>query len=265
MPWVRIHDGALGHPKIAGIVELSHPFTLWVWGLSHSQMHLTDGIIVRETLPKRAWKTAAELVRRRLWEEHPEGWLIHDFVKWNDSRETVEERKEESRRRKEEWKARRNSVGTCSERVPNGNGTAVEQTPNQTKPNQPTNKKEQEREKSVSLSPAALKFSDPKRDPFTDAEVTERAGRFVERYQELYIKHRNGARYAVKPVRDYAAAVTLCLTWADDRLDRLAVIFLTTDHKFAEEGSRTIPQFLALASWADGRLAEHEAKKGSAA
>ena len=43
------------------------------------------------------------------------------------------------------------------------------------------------------------------------------------------------------------------------RLEQLAVIFLTTDHKFAEEGSRTIPQFLALASWCDGKLAEWEA------
>ncbi len=119
------------------------------------------------------------------------------------------------------------------------------------------------KEKDASLSPAAL--SDPKRDPFTDADTTERAGRFLERYQELYPKHRKGALYALKPVRDYAAAVTLCHTWPDERLDKLAVIFLTTDHKFAEEGSRTVPQFLALASWCDGRLADHESKKGSAA
>ena len=121
-----------------------------------------------------------------------------------------------------------------------------------------------EREKSASLSPAA-RLVDPRRDPFNDPEVTARAGLFVERYEALYQQHRRGARYAVKPARDYAASVTLCTTWPDDRLDKLAVIFLTTDHKFAEEGSRTIPQFLALASWCDGRLAEHQAKKGTAA
>ncbi len=118
----------------------------------------------------------------------------------------------------------------------------------------------------ASLSPAAPAKAkvngNPRTDPFTDLDVTERAGRFIERYQKLYVERRNGARYAAKPMRDYAAAVTLCQTWPDDeRLDKLAVCFLTTDHKFAEEGSRTIPQFLALASWCDGKLAEWEKAK----
>lgn len=103
---------------------------------------------------------------------------------------------------------------------------------------------------------------DARRDPFVDRDVTERAGRFIERYVELYTQHRHGARYLVRPTRDYAAAVTLCGTWTDDaRLDKLAVIFLTTDHQFAESGSRTIPQFAALASWCDGKLAEYEKRK----
>lgn len=102
--------------------------------------------------------------------------------------------------------------------------------------------------------------ADTSRDAFTDPAITERAGAFLRLYEQLYPKHRKGARYAVKPVRDYAAAVTLCQTWPDDRLEKLAVIFLTTDHKFAEEGSRTVPQFLAIASWCDGKLAEHDAK-----
>jgi len=99
------------------------------------------------------------------------------------------------------------------------------------------------------------------RDPFTDEKITERAGRFLERYAALYQQHRKGARYVPKPARDYAEAVTLCATWDDDaRLDTLATIFLTTNHKFAEEGSRTVGQFRAMASWCDGLLAEHEAK-----
>ncbi len=115
----------------------------------------------------------------------------------------------------------------------------------------------------ASLSPAALKPSDARRDPFTDRAITERAGRFIDRYQELYPEHRKGARYATRPARDYAAAVSLCTTWTDDAyLEKLAVVFLTTDHKFAEEGSRTIPQFLAIASWCDGRLREWADAKG---
>ncbi len=122
------------------------------------------------------------------------------------------------------------------------------------------------REKKASLSPAAppkAQTGNQKRDPFTDPTTTERAGRFVDRYAELYSQYRKGARYASHPTRDYNAAVTLCHTWPSDRLEKLAIIFLTTDHKFAEEGSRTIPQFLALASWADGLLAEHESQKAA--
>ena len=115
--------------------------------------------------------------------------------------------------------------------------------------------KAEEREKSASVS---LIFKDDKRDAFTDPSVTERAGRFIERYQALYQEKRRGARYAVKPGRDYQAAVQLCETWPDERLDKLAACFLTTDHKFAAEGSRTLSQFLALASWCDGELAAWE-------
>lgn len=99
-------------------------------------------------------------------------------------------------------------------------------------------------------------------DPFVNEAITMRAGEFVRQYEALYQKCRNGALYAVRPAKDYASAVTLCHTWADDaHLLRLAKIFLTTDHKFAVEGSRTITQFLALASWCDGRLADVKAGK----
>lgn len=111
-------------------------------------------------------------------------------------------------------------------------------------------RKEREKER-VSLS--AIK------DPFLQDEITERAGAFVRAYEALYPECLHGARYAVKPARDYASAVSLCTTWADDaRLLKLARIFLTTDHQFAAEGSRTITQFLALASWCDARLAAVE-------
>lgn len=97
-----------------------------------------------------------------------------------------------------------------------------------------------------------------------DANVTERAGRFIERYEAAYTMHRKGARYLVRPHRDYEAAVGLCRTWPDDRLDKLAAIFLTTDHEWVERGSRTIPQFAGLASWCDIKLTEWEQKQAVA-
>jgi hypothetical protein len=88
-------------------------------------------------------------------------------------------------------------------------------------------------------------------------EVSERAGRFVnEVYPQLYAKHRKGARYISRPTLDFQEALQLCRTWDDERLVKIATVFLTTDHEFAEKGSRTMAQFRSLASWCDSRLAE---------
>jgi hypothetical protein len=89
-------------------------------------------------------------------------------------------------------------------------------------------------------------------------EVGTRAAHFIERYTELYPIHRHGAKFLPKPALDYQTACELVKTWPDERLEKLVIIFLKTDHDFAASGSRTIRQFAALASWCDGRLAEVE-------
>ncbi len=92
----------------------------------------------------------------------------------------------------------------------------------------------------------------------TDPELAERAGRFCERYAELYAIHRRGARYLPKPMRDYVVACQLCAVWDNARLEQLAMVFLLCEEPFAQSGSRTIGQFAAMASWADDRLREVE-------
>jgi hypothetical protein len=171
------------------------------------------------------------------------GWLLLNHGKY---RETMsrEERKEYNRVKQRETRARRAAVSNVSN-VKDKSAESAHTAP-------APDPKARER-KSAAARPSLS-------DPFTDPETTERAGRFIERYQGLYQEYRKGARYAVRPTRDYAAAVTLCQTWPDERLEKLAICFLTTDHKFADEGSRTIPQFLALASWADGELVKWESR-----
>jgi hypothetical protein len=44
--------------------------------------------------------------------------------------------------------------------------------------------------------------------------------------------------------------------WDDERLVKIATVFLTTDHDFAEKGRRTMAQFRSMASWCDGKIAE---------
>ncbi len=87
-------------------------------------------------------------------------------------------------------------------------------------------------------------------------EVRNRVADFIERYKALYVKHRKGAHYVGNPQKDFPEAALLCETWDDERLDKLAHSFLTTDHDFAENGSRTLAQFRSMASWCDGKLRE---------
>lgn len=87
-------------------------------------------------------------------------------------------------------------------------------------------------------------------------EQGARAARFCERYAELYAEHRKGARYYAKPSLDYVEALGLVSTWDDARLEQLVEAFLTTDEPWCRNGSGTIAQFRARASWCDAKLRE---------
>jgi hypothetical protein len=101
MPWVRIHDGAMSNPKLIGLLDWKSPFCVWVWGLSYCQQHLTDGRIPETALPNRvALRTATKLVLARLWDAHEAGgYIVHDYLDWNDSREVVTKKRQEAKER----------------------------------------------------------------------------------------------------------------------------------------------------------------------
>lgn len=130
MAWVRIHDGAMGHPKIVGMFDWRDPFHLWVWGLSYCQSHLTDGRIIAAAVPRSARKAAAELVARQLWEVIEGGWKVHDYLTWNDARATVDARRSKAADRLRRWHEKQNAVQNA---VANEKATLAK--PNLTKPN----------------------------------------------------------------------------------------------------------------------------------
>lgn len=100
MAWVRIHDGAMSHPKLVDFIDWNNPFCVWVWGLSYCQTHLTNGAIPRAAVPNsKAMKTAAKLVAGGVWETTPTGFQVHDYLDWNDSRELVNKKRSEARER----------------------------------------------------------------------------------------------------------------------------------------------------------------------
>jgi hypothetical protein len=104
MAWVRIHDGAMSHPKILGLSDRA--FRVWVRGLSYCQMHLTDGVIPRAAagVIGATVKSATELNAARLWTQMGDGWCVHDYLDWNDAKDTIQNKRDVGRQRWQRWK-----------------------------------------------------------------------------------------------------------------------------------------------------------------
>lgn len=202
-----------------------------------------DRVLAKACGDAKAWRRLKSVVLAR-FVLTADGWR-------NETLDTVLHQSERRAANQAHYRARRDN------RADNAADNTAANKPASPDPD-PISKKEKREKKSVSLSPAAPS------DPLVNPEITQRAGDFIRRYQALYPEYREGARYLGHEHRDYLAAVSLCEVWPDDRLDKLAVCFLTTNHKFAEEGSRTIPQLRALASWLDGELAKWEHAHASA-
>jgi hypothetical protein len=244
MAWVRIHDAAMSHPKLVGLSDKA--FRLWVWGLSYAQQHLTDGAIVTEAIPPRMKRAADDLVQKALWQKQGEGFQIHDYLDWNDSKETILAKRDGARNRLHQHRVKRVSsltsetplarsgVGECSEFPEEGAGETT----------------------APARNPSPL--------PIVDDTIASRAASFVEDYPALYATHRNGARYLTRPALDWDYACNLCRVWDDERLRKLAAVFLSSDDPWIAGGSRTIGQFAARASWCDDRLREWEKSQGVA-
>jgi len=88
---------------------------------------------------------------------------------------------------------------------------------------------------------------------------------FLARFCELYAKYRHGAKYLVRREKDIPLARRLLQVYPAERLEKLTIILLTTDHEWITTTDRGLGILSTKASWLDGLLAEHEAHKRSAA
>ena len=111
MPWVRIDDHTDELPKIAEVGPLG--FSLWVAGLAYCNRNLTDGAIPRRVAHTlmcfegitdngeevTGGKVAAMLVEAGMWERTADGYQVHDYLEYQESRARILEKREEAKLR----------------------------------------------------------------------------------------------------------------------------------------------------------------------
>ena len=92
MAWAKLDDGFADHPKVIEAGPLAS--WLFVCGLTYCARQLTDGFIPAGQMRKladvdNAKELAQTLVSVGLWEECDGGYMIHDYLEYNPSRERV--------------------------------------------------------------------------------------------------------------------------------------------------------------------------------
>jgi hypothetical protein len=250
MAWVRIHDGALQHRKVCGMLDTRRPFDLWVWGLSYCQNQLTDGLIHLDTLPKHTDKAQAALVERGLWERHDVGFKVHDYLDWNDCRDLVKARQTKAKDRQRRWYERANGVPNADPNVvPNAVRNGVTNgvpngEPNQTKPNK--------KEKNVRAA----------------APPDPRVKVFLEWFKSEYALERAGAIYLIKWQRDTVLVKEMLRNTDLETLQDMARILLTDNtnetNKFIPETDRGIQILSNQFTWLSNRLSAWKVRQNRA-
>ncbi len=121
MVWARIDDRANGNAKLLALSDSA--YRMWAAGLIYCQSNLTDGHIpthaiatfgVRgKPLSKFSNELTASLAAGKgpLWHVVEDGWMVHDYLDWNDSKVEVMTGRAATRERKERHK---NASGTRS-------------------------------------------------------------------------------------------------------------------------------------------------------
>jgi hypothetical protein len=99
MAWIKLDHNVTRHPKILGLSD--HAFRWWINALCYASEFLTDGVLPSvfiSTVPRRTWQ---ELLAADLWYIDDAGQLlIHDFLKHQTSKATVELERRRNRDRR---------------------------------------------------------------------------------------------------------------------------------------------------------------------
>jgi len=111
MSWVKLDDGFPDHLKVIGLSDKA--FRQHTSALCWAARNLTDGFIPTAALAslRGSKRSAGELVDADLWDlcEEPAGWMIHDFLEFNPSAETVKRKREDAKDRMAAGRAQKRS------------------------------------------------------------------------------------------------------------------------------------------------------------
>lgn len=137
MTWFKVDDQWLRHPKTQALSKDGK--LLWLAGGLHCAAHLTDGVILKTSLRLIAAEadvkptTVAELIAVGLWHEEADRYVVHQWLDYQPSRESVEGERAKARER---MKNKRSSSGEVPPNVPpnNGRSSASQTRPDQTRP-----------------------------------------------------------------------------------------------------------------------------------
>lgn len=245
MAWVRIDDQVPRNTKCLK----AGPAACWLWvcAIAHCQSQLTEGFVSVEALPmigvkgaSRAEKLAQVLVGAGLFDRVDGGYLVHDYLEFNGT-------KDDALARKAKLSAARAEAGRLGglAKVANAKQPVVANPSPLPSPPFPT--VESPTDSLSELGECSAKT----------------AGDFVRRYEALYAEHRRGAKlFRSRPSLDWDEAGRLLEQWPFDRLEKLAVIVLTTDDKWIAGTDRSFRIFALKATWADDKLKQWEAEHG---
>ena len=120
--WIKLDDSFFEHRKVVAVTPIAR--LLFLASLAHSAKHLTDGIVAEGYLPSirasagASKRHAAELVSAGLWEDHPSGYFIHDWLDYNPAAERVLAKRAAAKERMSTLRSREQAANVQGEQTP---------------------------------------------------------------------------------------------------------------------------------------------------
>lgn len=96
LPWYRRDVDWYQHPKVLELLSMRDGFRaaiVWDASIAYAVRNATDGVIRVAVLPTIHGRRvdADRLVKVGLWEEHPDGYLVHNFAHYQQTSQVTAE------------------------------------------------------------------------------------------------------------------------------------------------------------------------------